>query len=260
MTERPPSGREPEGPAGRPGGRAIAGSIVLHAVAVAGVVASGLASPPAVPEFEVYRVDIVSPPPAVAGDPAPAVQAEEEPEPEPEQPEPEPEPEPESQPPPPEPEPEREPEPEPEETPPVEETPPEPEPDEPEPEPEPAQPREARGAEPERDAERSGEGLNVQISGRDFPFPGYLDNIIRQIHRYFRWSGAPGLVAEVYFVIRRDGSVEDIRLLRGSGNVQFDFQAMAAVEQAANRGAFGSLPEEFERDRLPVSFYFRPAQ
>ncbi len=61
-------------------------------------------------------------------------------------------------------------------------------------------------------------------------------------------------------MIRKDGTIEDIRLVRGSGDMSFNFEAMGAIEQAGRRAAFGPLPDGFSGDRLPVLFYFRPAR
>ena len=65
---------------------------------------------------------------------------------------------------------------------------------------------------------------------------------------------------EVSFVILRDGSVRDIRVLQPSGNLEFDFKAMGAIEQAGIRRAFGELPQAWRGDHLAVSFYFQPPQ
>jgi protein TonB len=153
--------------------------------------------------------------------------------------------------------------------------PPEPKPEEPKPEPKPAEakpppetkpapanpaPRPATGAQPKPNATQRGSGLNIRIDGDLFPFPGYLEGIAEQIGRYFRWTGDSGLKAEIYFEIMRDGSVQGIRILSGSGNAAFNFEAMGAIEQAGNRRAFGPLPDGYTEDRLPVSFYFQPAR
>jgi periplasmic protein TonB len=116
----------------------------------------------------------------------------------------------------------------------------------------------ARGWKPHPDAAVGGSGINVQMQGEEFPYPGYLENIILQISRFFRWSGSPDLVAEAYFVINRDGSVSDIQVTRSSGSVAFDITVRGAIEVAGNRHAFGRLPKGFQGDRLPVSFYFQP--
>lgn len=242
-----PGGRRP-----RPGRWAVAASFAVH-VAAGGVVwSTSLASPPPLPPFKVYEVKIVSPPPREAGPPtpvevnAPQVTTPEQP---PEQPKPEPKPQPQRKPQPQPPKPESTPKPDPSKAAAVKEEEPK---ETPAPKP--------TGPKPDPKAKEAGEGIDIRIEGEEFPFPGYLENIQLQISRYFRWTGRSGLEAEVYFVIRKDGTIEDIRLVRGSGDASFNFEAMAAIEQAGRRGAFGPLPEGFSGDRLPVLFYFRPAR
>lgn len=105
-----------------------------------------------------------------------------------------------------------------------------------------------------------GEGTDVatvQTEGIDFPFPGYLNNIVRQIALRFNPGDAgSNLRAEVRFVIRRDGSVIGIGFVTRSGNYAFDLEAQGAVEAAASQ--FGALPEGFRDDALPVVFSFDP--
>lgn len=243
------------------------GSAMLHGGVIALFWASATRAAE-LPEMRIYSVNIVSPPPTEAGEPAPEVT---EPEPEPEPPsEPEPEPSP-----PPEPtreaEPEPQPEPQEEEPVPTEEAEPEPvepepevpEPEEPQPEeveeePEP-EPEPARGPEPSAESP-GGEGLNVRIEGARFPYPDYLNNIVLQLRRYFRPPAGSRDMAEVIFWINRDGSVSDIRLGRSSGSFQFRLAAMGAVEQAGQDRAFGPLPDGYTADRLPVSFVFEPVR
>lgn len=97
----------------------------------------------------------------------------------------------------------------------------------------------------------------VQTEGIDFPFPGYLNNIVRQIAlRFNPEDAASGRRAEVKFVIRRDGSVIGIQFVTRSGSYAFDLEAQGAVEAAARD--FGPLPEGFRDDALPVVFSFDP--
>ena len=97
----------------------------------------------------------------------------------------------------------------------------------------------------------------VQTEGIDFPFPGYLNNIVRQIALRFNPADAnSGRRAEVRFVIRRDGSVIGIGFITRSGSYAFDLEAQGAVEAAASQ--FGPLPEGFHDDALPVVFSFDP--
>ena len=97
---------------------------------------------------------------------------------------------------------------------------------------------------------------NIRIEGIVFPFPGYLENIVRQIALRFRPPRGPALKAEVMFLIRRDGSVDGFRFIQRSGSFTFDLEAQGAVESAAQ--AFGPLPSGFSDDVLPVLFSFDP--
>lgn len=99
----------------------------------------------------------------------------------------------------------------------------------------------------------------VKTSGVEFPFPEYLRNLVAQVYR--RWQRPEGnspLQAEVLFLVNRDGSVTGLQFVRRSGNFGFDLEAQGAIEAAGNARAFGSLPEGYDADVLPVSFFFNP--
>ena len=99
----------------------------------------------------------------------------------------------------------------------------------------------------------------VRAEGIEFPFPGYLNNIVRQIALNFKpRNPAARLRAEVRFLIHRDGSVSDLTFIRRSGNFSFDLEAQGAVEAASSMRAFGPLPSGFPDDALPVVFSFDP--
>ena len=99
----------------------------------------------------------------------------------------------------------------------------------------------------------------VRSEGIEFPFPGYLNNIVRQIAIRFKpRNPAARLKAEVRFLIHRDGSVSDITFIRRSGSFAFDLEAQGAVDAASSALAFGPLPAGFPDDVLPVVFSFDP--
>jgi len=99
----------------------------------------------------------------------------------------------------------------------------------------------------------------VRSDGIEFPFPGYLNNIVRQIALNFKpRNPSARLKAEVRFLIHRDGSVSDLTFIRRSGNFSFDLEAQGAVEAASSGGSFGPLPAGFPDDVLPVVFSFDP--
>jgi TonB family protein len=100
---------------------------------------------------------------------------------------------------------------------------------------------------------------NVNTLGKMFPFPEYLRNLVSQIYR--RWnrpSDDSPLKAEVGFVILKDGTVRDIRILSGSRSYSFDMEALGAVEAAATVKAFGPLPAGYGQDYLQIAFTFSP--
>jgi TonB family protein len=221
--------------AARPPRRFVVASIGLHVFVLAAMYLAGLRVG-RLPQFEQFRVNLVSPPAQVQGPPEP-VQTTTPVLPQPEPPKPEPKPEP----------PKPQPKPEPPRT-----QAPKPQPVDRKPDPKPAQ-----GPDPKPVAV-GGENINVVQDGREFQYPDYLDGIITQLTRYFRWSGPANLEAEVVFYILRDGSVGGIQVVRGSGNFSFNAQAMAAVEQAGRARAFGPLPDGWQRDRLHISYTFLP--
>lgn len=99
---------------------------------------------------------------------------------------------------------------------------------------------------------------NVQLRGINFPYPGYLENVVRQIAVRFQPDDARDRSAEVFFKINRDGTIADLRLVKRSGDFLFDQEALGAVEAAGNARAFGALPGGFTDDILPVFFSFDP--
>ena len=103
---------------------------------------------------------------------------------------------------------------------------------------------------------RGADVANVRTEGIEFPFPVYLQNVVRQIALQFKPPPNSALRAEVSFLIRRDGSISGLRLVTRSGSFSFDQDAMGAVEAASR--AFGPLPPGFTDDVLPVIFSFDP--
>lgn len=118
------------------------------------------------------------------------------------------------------------------------------------------QPAQQAGGGPTGD--RGTDVATVRTEGIEFPYPAYLQNIVRQIAQRFDPPRRGALSAEVTFLLRRDGSVADIRISTRSGNFEFDQEAMGAIEAAARASAFGPLPDGFPDDVLPVIFSFDP--
>ncbi len=123
-----------------------------------------------------------------------------------------------------------------------------------------AKPAPATAAPPQAASRGGGTGTdvaNVHTEGIDFPYPGYLNNIVRQVALNFRPDDpSANLRAEVAFLIRRDGTVLGFRFIQRSGDYAFDLEAQGAIEKAAPN--FGPLPDGFHDDVLPVVFSFDP--
>lgn len=101
----------------------------------------------------------------------------------------------------------------------------------------------------------------IKTPGLAFPYPEYLRNIVTQVYqRWDRGSARQNSFAEISFLILRDGSVRDIRFVTRSGSFAFDLDAQGAIEAAGNSRSFGELPDGWETDVLPVSFYFKPTR
>lgn len=107
---------------------------------------------------------------------------------------------------------------------------------------------------------RGGKGAdvaNLSIQGIEFPYPGYLTNIVRQLT--LSWTPrrvSAALVSEVKFSIRRDGSVVAIEVVKGSGDRSYDLDAMGAIEAVGTTRGFGPLPTGWVDDILIVYFTF----
>ena len=118
-----------------------------------------------------------------------------------------------------------------------------------------------RGAPAGRDPDpgsAGGEGLNVSQRGAECPSPGYCENIVRQVRRYFRRPEGSTGSAEACFTILRDGTVDDIEVRRVRGGFAFRMAVQEAVEQAGLRKAFGGLPAAFGATELPVCVDISP--
>lgn len=98
---------------------------------------------------------------------------------------------------------------------------------------------------------------NVRTDGIAFPYPGYLSNIVRQIA--LNWTPrrvSAALVTELKFMIRRDGTVAGIEIVKRSGDRLYDLDAMGAIEAVGNARSFGALPAGWADDVLVVYFTF----
>lgn len=99
---------------------------------------------------------------------------------------------------------------------------------------------------------QGGVGLIGDLEG-NFPFTWYLQQVQNRITgNWNRISNAQGRV-QIYFRIRRDGSLEGIRVESPSGNPGLDQSALLAVRRS---DPLPRLPDSFEGPSLGVRFWF----
>jgi len=99
---------------------------------------------------------------------------------------------------------------------------------------------------------------NAVFKGIDFPDQRYLNNIINRIMHNFPPQYNVALVAELSFEILRDGTMQNLRIIRTSRNGNFDAEAEGAVERAGRNRGFGVLPAAWSDDILRIEFRFDP--
>jgi outer membrane biosynthesis protein TonB len=100
---------------------------------------------------------------------------------------------------------------------------------------------------------------NIKTEGVEFTDQAYLNNIVRQIAVRFKPRNPGVLRAEVFFIVKRDGSIGEFKFLTRSNVYAFDLEAQGAVESAGSSKAFGTLPPSYVNDFLPVIFSFDPS-
>lgn len=103
-----------------------------------------------------------------------------------------------------------------------------------------------------------GSGSPGDGNGGYFPHAYYIDLLRNRISSsWYSALVAPGLkgkfVTGVYFIVRRDGEISDLRVERSSGIVSLDLSARRAIENAA---PFAPLPNDFSSQYLVVHFEF----
>ena len=105
----------------------------------------------------------------------------------------------------------------------------------------------------EKEAE---DGTSIAVEGDKFPFSYYLSAIERKVSQNW-YSGVSsesgGHSCVVFFRLRKDGRIEDLRVEQSSGNSYFDRSASRAVRSAA---PFPPLPRAFSDEFLGIHFTF----
>lgn len=90
----------------------------------------------------------------------------------------------------------------------------------------------------------------------DFPYPWYLRNMEQKVKRF--WSPSEQnnkIFVVISFVVHRDGSASDIRIVQSSGNNNLDNMAIRAVTLAS---PFGRMPPGFGGELNEFSLKLHP--
>lgn len=98
-------------------------------------------------------------------------------------------------------------------------------------------------------------GAQVSADLADFPYPWYLARLRSAL--WSQWSERMprgGATCTISFIIARGGSVSEIGVSERSGDSDFDYAAMAAVQAAA---PFPPLPDDFSDPTLKVHVRFQ---
>ena len=101
---------------------------------------------------------------------------------------------------------------------------------------------------------RGGKGLDAQTFGLDnFCCPEYLETMLQLIRRNWNQNqGAAGSVV-VKFVIRRDGALTQVDVVKASNNVLLDLESRRAVLQT---GRVPPLPSQYTGQNLTIHLTF----
>ncbi len=71
------------------------------------------------------------------------------------------------------------------------------------------------------------------LEGGDFPYTIYVDQMLSKVGRNWKRPQTGELLAQVYYVIERDGRVRDVEIEKSSGSAAFDRAALRAIIDSA---------------------------
>ncbi|MGA7617429.1 MAG: TonB family protein [Thermoanaerobaculia bacterium] len=92
------------------------------------------------------------------------------------------------------------------------------------------------------------------LEGGDFPYTIYIERMLSLVgSHWFRPSSAQEMLAQVYFVIERDGRIRDAQVEKSSGNPLFDRAALRSVVESS---PLPPLPYGYSGNQLGVHLTF----
>ena len=99
---------------------------------------------------------------------------------------------------------------------------------------------------------------DVVFQGMEFSDQRYLDNIVNRIAKEFHPAKSYTVVAEFTFDIKRNGCIDNLRVVKSSPIADFNLEAKTSILMAGANCAFGVLPDSWHNDILNVKFRFDP--
>lgn len=98
-------------------------------------------------------------------------------------------------------------------------------------------------------------GASVSFAEQNFTYGYYIDQMLAMIHsQWVRPALGAEVEAAVFFRIRRDGNITDLRVVQSSGFNVFDLAGLRAVRQAA---PLPRLPVSYPQSSLAVKLILR---
>ena len=102
-----------------------------------------------------------------------------------------------------------------------------------------------------------GQSTVTSAGGHGFPYPFYIEGINRKIHdNTYRGEvdprTPPGTQANIQFIVRRDGTVSDVRMEKSGGSPTLDRACLRAAQRV---DSFGPLPSPPSEGTLGVSYH-----
>ncbi|MCK4936468.1 MAG: TonB family protein [Elusimicrobiales bacterium] len=108
----------------------------------------------------------------------------------------------------------------------------------------------------EPEALGSAEPSGIRTDFSDFPYPWYISLVRNSLSNKWmtKMPSSGDMRAVIFFSIKRDGTIKNLKVEKTSGNRLFDNAALSSVESAA---PFDSLPDDFIEKKLSVHVEFK---
>ncbi|MEA3307155.1 MAG: energy transducer TonB, partial [Elusimicrobiota bacterium] len=102
----------------------------------------------------------------------------------------------------------------------------------------------------------SSESGGIRTDFSDFPYPWYISLVRNALSNKWmtKMPSSGDMRAIIFFSIKRDGTIKNLKVEKSSGNRLFDNAALSSVESAE---PFDVLPADFLEKKLSVHVEFK---